>query len=1132
MEIKRIAIALIIMLVIAFSPTSSIKANHMTDASVAISSFSTSVQASLTRVPEEVYAWQPALIFAQVVGDFAEVKLNVKVKITSSTQPSIPDFPLPLSIPYTVVMLPVSWATGWYVTAISGLPNETRQFQYDPPGLLPPISVTLKIGSEVNYDLLIDGNIVDSGGYVVLEGKADKLPPLVIAAIYNVLDTPSLLSETMGLGPKGWTTGAGEITKILIVALDDKGLEGISSLTFEYKVSEGPWTPAPVYEDPLMQPLNNFINNANSFIQQIENIIDQDLFPEIHLSMTTAYAEIQSPIIGNYVTFRANATDVDSYTSTSPMGFYYVVNKASPTRVLIVDPHVKLWLLQENVELLLKVLKQHSSYKLPTDLAANMTLTTRISEALDKHGIVPFHHWEILGKYYNLYITYPDERIVDLLKNQTEGGFEPHIITLSNLWLGLENYEFWDWDLRDTIVDGKSVLEHVIQYVKQRHAGVIATHGTLSDWVVWLSCTNHYKVGSRGHVGDKIEDFDVMNEKTVASLLGMPQLALWEFVRDEVAKYLCSIPELQPFGCAVGSLPLQVPFIPLNRSFTATPEGANHPILQGLPEEFEVEVQSIYNEFGFKAYTQVGWQLAMPKALAYLAWYRANETRPLAEQLVNKLAKLAENATSREVLSENASRILDSLEWGLERLFKAIVSANITGTSFDMTLDLPNLGLMNLTRDIDYRKLLQFLPAKAVAVSKDWLAAIIAHDKYWDQNGYRAAYFSFEPEASNSSVAEKLLVNAIEWVRQWQYQPITELLGNLVRVPKSLADAFDGTLNSLPGSIIWANGTVLVEEGRTIVEVNASQPGLLRLLIAHPTSNKVNVSVMRGANIYLITNVTEGLTYITLNVHRAGTVQVSIGADPDASLNPAYITIKEEADTTPPSIWNIVRSPEHPEYKESATVKANVTDSQTGVDIVILSYYNGSKWANITMAPGSLYTAIIPALPYGTPVQYKLYAFDNIGNSRVTDTYSYTVTDNTSPEVRVPTYSPKEPSPYQEVTINVSVTEPDYASGVKNVTLRFKVGGGGWQFREMMLTNGVWTAAIQGQSSGTAIDFYIEAYDYAGNRASTETYSYTVKAEAWPPSLPLEIPVGIGVTIAVLIGVVTYFVKFRKKKVG
>jgi len=1091
-----------------------------TSASFTTLSLSSSIQANLTRVPEEVYAWQPALIFAQVVGDFESINLDVTVYVNLTISTIVGSTTTPFG-PYSTSFPLLPWSSSWFVTAIPGLPAKT-------------VDLTLggkaTISSSASYKLVINGLERASGSYIVSEGVPllTKLP-VAVTMMHDVLRDTGLLKETMGLGPKGWVAGSNEDINTLILAFDDKGLDKVS---FEYSVSGRTWVSVSPKQDPLMGTLKSLVDTVNSTIEKIRNVVPS--FPDltVYLPLGVYNATIPRQTVGNYVKFRANATDVDGNSFTAPMGFYYVVNKASATRVLMVDPHVKLWLLQQNVEQMLNVLKQHSSYNLPADFTGNMTLTARISEALEKYGVVPFHHWELLGKYYNLYIAYPDERIVDLLKNQTEGGFEPHIITLSNLWLGLQNYEFWEWDLRDTVVDGKSVLEYVIQYVKQRHAGVIATHGTLSDWVVWLSSTNHYKVGSRGHVGDEIQDLDVMNEKTVASLLGMPQLALWEFVRDEVAKYLCSIPELQPFGCAVGSLPLQVPFIPLNQSFSATPEGANHPILQGLPEEFEVEIPSIYNEFGFKAYTQVGWQLAMPKALAYLAWYRANETSHLAEQLVNKLAKLAENATSREVLSENASRILDSLEWGLEGLFKAIVSANITGTSFDMTLDLPNFGLVNLTRDIDYRKLLQLLPAKAVAVSKDWLAAIIAHDKYWDQNGYRAAYLSFEPEASNSSVAEKLLVNTVEWVRQWQYQPITELLGNLVRVPKSLADAFDGTLKSLPGSIIWANGTVLVEEGRTIVEVNASQHGLLRLLIAHPTSNKVNVSVIKGANIYLITNVTEGLTYITLNVRRAGMVQVSIGADPDSSLNPAYITIKEEADTTPPSIWNIVRSAEHPEYKESVTVKANATDQQSGVDVVVLSYFNGSQWTNVTMTLESLYVAKIPALPYGTKVQYKLYALDNVGNSRATETYSYTVTDNTIPEVVVPSWSPGKPSPYEEVIVNVSVTEPVYASGVKNVTLWFKIGGEEWQFKEMTLTNAVWTAGIVGQSGGTTIDFYIEAYDYAGNRASTQTYSYAVKVEVAPPSLPSEIFVGIGVAIAVLIGVVAYFVRFKKKSVG
>lgn len=62
-------------------------------------------------------------------------------------------------------------------------------------------------------------------------------------------------------------------------------------------------------------------------------------------------------------------------------------------------------------------------------------------------------------------IAWPDEKLVKLLKLKSEGGYEPNIIILSNLELGLKDVEYWNWDLSDTKVDGKTLLEHVIEYV-------------------------------------------------------------------------------------------------------------------------------------------------------------------------------------------------------------------------------------------------------------------------------------------------------------------------------------------------------------------------------------------------------------------------------------------------------------------------------------------------------------------------------------------------------------------------------------------------------------------------------------------------------------------------------------------
>ena len=81
---------------------------------------------------------------------------------------------------------------------------------------------------------------------------------------------------------------------------------------------------------------------------------------------------------------------------------------------------------------------------------------------------------------------------------------------------------------------------------------------------------------------------------------------------------------------------------------------------------------------------------------------------------------------------------------------------------------------------------------------------------------------------------------------------------------------------------------------------------------------------------------------------------------------------------------------------EAVLIDADVTD-ETGVDTVILSYFNGTAWTNITMTwTGSEYHGVIPALAAGTIVYYKFYANDTLGFSAVSSTFSYTVTTTTT----------------------------------------------------------------------------------------------------------------------------------------
>ncbi|MEQ9715777.1 MAG: NosD domain-containing protein [Candidatus Asgardarchaeum sp.] len=103
-------------------------------------------------------------------------------------------------------------------------------------------------------------------------------------------------------------------------------------------------------------------------------------------------------------------------------------------------------------------------------------------------------------------------------------------------------------------------------------------------------------------------------------------------------------------------------------------------------------------------------------------------------------------------------------------------------------------------------------------------------------------------------------------------------------------------------------------------------------------------------------------------------------------------------DTIAPIIHSVSRVPEQPNSSEVVIIYANVTDN-IRIKTVILSYYNGSGWTNVTMTYNEtigLYVGVIPNLPQNTTVQYRIYAVDYSGNWAVSDTYSYTVT----PEVQ------------------------------------------------------------------------------------------------------------------------------------
>jgi hypothetical protein len=229
-------------------------------------------------------------------------------------------------------------------------------------------------------------------------------------------------------------------------------------------------------------------------------------------------------------------------------------------------------------------------------------------------------------------------------------------------------------------------------------------------------------------------------------------------------------------------------------------------------------------------------------------------------------------------------------------------------------------------------------------------------------------------------------------------------------------------------------------------------------------------------------------------------------------------------------LWIIDHS--DPSYDAGVAVVANFSGLESTINEAVLSYNTSIGWRNETMvSAGEIYTAVIPNMPYGTVVNYRIFVTISAGIRFTTETRSYSVTDRLPPEIDDVDWT-RDPLAGQPVEVRLSVTEPQDASGVKSVTLYYYQGTGvvdATQISsvEMIGESGVWTAEIPGQSSGTVITFYVGAIDNAGNRVSTSHFTFT--ASLLPISLQLFL-VLLGVALAAAVGIALYLLKFRRAK--
>ncbi len=142
----------------------------------------------------------------------------------------------------------------------------------------------------------------------------------------------------------------------------------------------------------------------------------------------------------------------------------------------------------------------------------------------------------------------------------------------------------------------------------------------------------------------------------------------------------------------------------------------------------------------------------------------------------------------------------------------------------------------------------------------------------------------------------------------------------------------------------------------------------------------------------------------------------------------------------------------------------------------------------------AFYTATIPALPYGTTVQYKIFSCDYAGNWAASDVYSYNVTDEYLPIVRID--SPPQGSYLAgraDVIVYVYDDDFDRAELTIDGTLE-KV----WM--EVGQHTFDWDTTIYPDD---VYDIELSAYDMAGNVAKEEI---TVTVDNTPPLVVINAP--------------------------
>ncbi len=221
--------------------------------------------------------------------------------------------------------------------------------------------------------------------------------------------------------------------------------------------------------------------------------------------------------------------------------------------------------------------------------------------------------------------------------------------------------------------------------------------------------------------------------------------------------------------------------------------------------------------------------------------------------------------------------------------------------------------------------------------------------------------------------------------------------------------------------------------------------------------------------------------------------------DGDALFHVDDAAFEGPSGNQPPSISNVQQSPTSPTSSDDVTVTADITDPDGNLTKDSLYYrvkHDGSwgDWSPVASSKETK-TYTIPAQANHDSVQYYIIAEDDQGARSQTDTYAYYVSDD--PVISNVQQSPAAPTSSDDVTVTADITDPNGDLATDSLFYSTDGGNSYTQVYHTSVNNDTYTYQIPHQNDGTTVQYYIMAKDNAGNRTTSDTYSYTV-ADVYP----------------------------------